>query len=51
MVIMEFIITFFRERLVAQSVNGNKDVFSGTPEQIKANLNNPALVTTYSIPI
>ena len=42
---------FLSRTIIAQSVNGDKDVFSGTPEQIKANLNNPALVTTYSIPI
>ena len=42
---------FLSRTLIAQSVNGDKSVFSGTPDQIKANLNNPDLVTTYSIPI
>jgi len=41
---------FLSRTLVAQSVNGDKSVFSGTPDQIKANLNNPNLVTTFSIP-
>ena len=41
---------FLSRTLIAQSVNGDKSVFSGTPEQIKANLNNPDSVTTYSIP-
>ena len=42
---------FLSRVIVAQSVNGDKNVFNGSPEQIKANLANPALVTTYSIPI
>ncbi|MDQ2862505.1 MAG: TonB-dependent receptor, partial [Bacteroidota bacterium] len=42
---------FLSRTVVAQSVNGDKSVFSGTPEVIKANLNNPGLVTTYSIPV
>ncbi|HEY5405961.1 MAG TPA: TonB-dependent receptor [Ginsengibacter sp.] len=41
---------FLSRTLVAQSVSGDKSVFSGTPDQIKANLNNPNLVTTFSIP-
>ncbi len=42
---------FLSRTLIAQSVNGDKSVFTGTPDQIKANLNNPSLVTTYSIPV
>jgi outer membrane receptor protein involved in Fe transport len=42
---------FLSRTIVAQSVNGNKSVFTVSPDQIKANLNNPELVTTYSIPI
>jgi outer membrane receptor protein involved in Fe transport len=42
---------FLSRKLIAQSVSGDKSVFTGTPVQIKANLNNPSLVTTYSIPI
>ncbi|MEP6584538.1 MAG: TonB-dependent receptor [Ginsengibacter sp.] len=42
---------FISRTIIAQSVNGNKSVFTGTPDQIKANLNNPDSVTTYSIPI
>ncbi|HVZ95354.1 MAG TPA: TonB-dependent receptor [Chitinophagaceae bacterium] len=41
---------FLSRRVVAQSVNGDASVFSGTPDQIKANLNDPSKVTTYSIP-
>ncbi len=42
---------FLSRTIVAQSVNGDKSVFTGTPDQIKANLSNAALVTTYSIPV
>lgn len=42
---------FLSRTLIAQSVNGDKSVFTGSPDVIKANLNNPALVTTYSIPV
>ncbi len=42
---------FLSRAVVAQSVSGDKNVFSGSPAVIKANLNNPALVTTYSVPI
>jgi len=42
---------FLSRVIVAQSVNNDKSVFTGSPEQIKANLNNLALVSTYSIPI
>jgi outer membrane receptor protein involved in Fe transport len=42
---------FLSRKLIAQSVNGDESVFTGTPDQIKANLNNPTLVTTYSIPV
>lgn len=41
---------FLSRRVVAQSVNGDASVFTGTPDQIKANLNDPSKVTTYSIP-
>ncbi len=41
---------FLSRTLIAQSVNGSTSVFTGPPDIIKANLNNPALVTTYSIP-
>lgn len=40
---------FISRTLVAQSVNGDKSVFTDTAT-VKANLNNPALVTTYSVP-
>lgn len=42
---------FLSRTIIAQSVNGDKSVFSGSPDVIKANLSNPALVNTYSIPI
>ncbi len=42
---------FISRTLIAQSVSGDKDIFTGPPEVIKANLNNPALATIYSIPI
>ena len=42
---------FISRTIIAQSVNGDKSVFSGTPDQIKANLANAALVNTYSIPV
>ncbi len=42
---------FLSRTVIAQSVSGVKSVFTGTPDVIKANLSNPALVTTYSIPI
>src|SRR6185437_11445544 len=32
---------FLSRTLIAQSVNGDKSVFTGSPDQIKANLNNP----------
>ncbi|MEO6949966.1 MAG: TonB-dependent receptor [Ginsengibacter sp.] len=42
---------FITRRLVAQSVNGDVSVFkAASPDAIKANLNNPALATTYSVP-
>ncbi len=41
---------FISRTIIAQSVNGDKSVFTGTPDQVKANLSNPALVNTYSIP-
>lgn len=41
---------FLSRTLIAQSVRGNKSVFTGTPDQIKAKLANPDSVTTYSIP-
>ncbi|MGN6249870.1 MAG: TonB-dependent receptor [Ginsengibacter sp.] len=40
---------FISRTLVAQSVNNDKSVFTN-PATVKANLNNPALVTTYSVP-
>ncbi|MEO6844182.1 MAG: TonB-dependent receptor [Ginsengibacter sp.] len=40
---------FIARTLVAQSVNGDKSVFTD-PATVKANLTNPALVTTYSVP-
>ncbi len=42
---------FLSRTIIAQSVNGDKSVFTGSSDVIKANLSNPALVTTYSIPI
>ena len=42
---------FISRTIIAQSVNGDKSVFTGTPGTIKANLSNPALVNTYSIPV
>jgi outer membrane receptor protein involved in Fe transport len=42
---------FISRVIVAQSVNNTKSVFTGTPEQIRANLTNLSLVSTYSIPI
>ena len=42
---------FISRVIVAQSVNSDKSVFTGTPEHIRANLNNPDSVSTYSIPI
>lgn len=41
---------FLSRTLIAQSVHGNKSVFTGSPEQIKANLNNPDSATTFSVP-
>lgn len=41
---------FIARTLVAQSVNGDKSVFTD-PASVKSNLNNPQLVTTYSVPI
>lgn len=41
---------FLSRTLIAQSVRGNKSVFTGTPDQIKAKLANPDSVTTYSVP-
>ncbi len=41
---------FISRTAIAQSVNGDRDVFTGTSDQIKSNLNNATLVTTYSIP-
>jgi outer membrane receptor protein involved in Fe transport len=43
--------SFLSRTVVAQSVSGDKSVFTGTPDQIKANLSNASLVTTYSIPV
>ena len=40
---------FISRTLVAQSVNGDKSVFTDTAT-VRANLNNPSLVTTYSVP-
>ncbi len=40
---------FLTRTLVAQSVNGNKGVFQD-PSTVRANLNNPALVTVFSVP-
>ncbi len=40
---------FIARTLVAQSVNGDASVFSD-PATVKANLNNPAIATTYSVP-
>lgn len=40
---------FIARQLVAQSVNGNPNVFSN-PATVQGNLSNPALVTTYSVP-
>ncbi len=40
---------FISRILVAQSVNGDKSVFTDTAT-VRANLNNPGLVTTYSVP-
>ena len=40
---------FITRTLVAQSVNGNKDVFTD-PNTVRANLNNPAVSTVYSVP-
>lgn len=40
---------FITRTLVAQSVNGDVSVFQN-PATVKANLNNPALVTSYSVP-
>ncbi len=42
---------FLSRTIIAQSVNGDKNVFTGPPDVIKANLSNPALVNTYSIPV
>ncbi len=42
---------FLSRVIVAQSVNNDESVFTGTPEQIKANLKDTSLVSTYSIPI
>lgn len=42
---------FLSRVIVAQSVDNNKNVFTGTPDQIRANLSNNKLVTTYSIPV
>lgn len=42
---------FLSRTIIAQSVNGDKSVFTGSPEAIRANLSNPELVTTYSIPV
>jgi outer membrane receptor protein involved in Fe transport len=42
---------FISRVIVAQSVNNDKSVFTGTPEQIRANLTNLSLVSTYSIPV
>jgi hypothetical protein len=40
---------FIARTLVAQSVNGDKSVFTDTAT-VRANLTNPNLVTTYSVP-
>jgi hypothetical protein len=40
---------FITRTLIAQSVNGNIDVLTN-PATVRANLNNAALVTTYSVP-
>ena len=40
---------FIARTLVAQSVNGNIDVFTN-PATVQANLNNPTKTTTYSVP-
>ncbi|MDQ6844750.1 MAG: TonB-dependent receptor [Bacteroidota bacterium] len=40
---------FIARTLVAQSVNGDKSVFTN-PATVRANLSNPNLVTTYSVP-
>ncbi|MEO6681936.1 MAG: TonB-dependent receptor, partial [Ginsengibacter sp.] len=40
---------FITRTLVAQSVNGNINVFTN-PATVRANLSNPALATTYSVP-
>ncbi|GAC1592807.1 MAG: TonB-dependent receptor [Ginsengibacter sp.] len=40
---------FIARQLVAQSVSGSINVFTN-PATVKANLNNPALVRTYSVP-
>ena len=42
---------FISRTIIAQSVTGNKSVFTGTPDHIKANLSNPDSVNTYSIPV
>jgi outer membrane receptor protein involved in Fe transport len=41
---------FIARTLVAQSVNGDRSVFTN-PATVQANLNNPALANTYSVPI
>ena len=41
---------FISRTLVAQSVNGDVSVFND-PATVRANLNNPALATTYSVPV
>ncbi|MEO6819184.1 MAG: TonB-dependent receptor [Ginsengibacter sp.] len=42
---------FITRRLIAQSVNGDASIFTtGDAATIKANLNNPALATSYSVP-
>ncbi|MEO8823740.1 MAG: TonB-dependent receptor [Ginsengibacter sp.] len=41
---------FISRTLVAQSVNGDKSVFTD-PATVKANLNDPKLTTTYSVPV
>ena len=40
---------FIARTLVAQSVNGDKSVFTN-PTTVTANLNNPGIATTYSVP-
>ena len=40
---------FITRKLIAQSVNGNVNVFTN-PATVRANLNNAALSTTYSVP-